>query len=408
MCLIVVKKSPSATFSDEKFQRSYSRNSDGMGIMFVEDGRVKVERVLGNLAMQEALYRKHKNKPMFCLHHRLATHGDKTTEKMLANCHPYKIFDMDDGDAIDLYMMHNGVISDALTTDKTMSDTWNFIQNQVKPVLKADASLLWNKGFQTTISKAIGANNKLVFLSNVSNYDKLVLINESSGTVQDGCWLSNTYSTAAPVQYNNNASTYAYGKRFSEQNKKEWEYEDEWDDYSYSGRSRLYLPKEEKVQVGEFEYMHGEWKKDGKSFKSYVAMEEYCKQKALDNSKKEEDNAATIEYKADLRRAVLAGELRLAEVQTELTEEEYAELSEEYDTLIDSEVENMSLSVRAIYDPENVDTQALKNLIDKAFKEFTFNDCEVLIDAEPQVAADVLEFLLNFYAESNKTAACAA
>lgn len=202
MCLIVHKYGKDSVFTLQQFDNMINANRDGLGIMYVENGRVKVEKCIGTEKEKRELWLKHRDKNHYVMHSRLATHGSRDKEGMLANCHPYEILNMDKGDPIDLYMVHNGVITGIKDVDIKMSDTWNFIEGVIKPMVKADISLLWqNQYMQHFIDRGIGSS-KLVFLSskamkhNISDkaaYYSLT-INQQAGDTVNGCWLSNLHS----------------------------------------------------------------------------------------------------------------------------------------------------------------------------------------------------------------------
>lgn len=195
MCLIVSKIGKNATFSEEQFKRMISQNGHGLGIMYIENDRIKVEKTVGTDAEKLALYKRHSKRTDYAMHARWKTHGNINVE----NCHPYKILDIDDGDAIDMYMMHNGVISAASDTDKSMSDTWNFVESVLKPIAKVNPDLVWNNtGIHELISEFIGGGSKLLFMR--SDSKESLIFNEKAGNIFNGCWLSNancnhTYTT---------------------------------------------------------------------------------------------------------------------------------------------------------------------------------------------------------------------
>jgi hypothetical protein len=160
----------------------------------------------------------------------------------LDNIHPYKVLSIDDGDSIDLYMMHNGIISecrpaisyvggksfqnsynwkgsyldaDYIDADDDTSvknggiqervqpsDTQIFINEYLKPLLKQTPELLYTQSLQKLIKGFIGTGNKLIFLDSNS---KVTIINENQGTqlpeTQGGCWISNTYSHLPRIVY---------------------------------------------------------------------------------------------------------------------------------------------------------------------------------------------------------------
>ena len=197
MCLIVFKENTESTFSNKQFKSMIRRNRDGLGIMWRENGRVLVEKSVADERSKFALWHKHRDREQYAMHARLTTHG-KTNED---NCHPYKVLSIDDGDAIDLYMMHNGVITNAPDVDKAMSDTWHFVEYIIKPIAKTNLPLLWdNDPFQQWLQKSIGASKLLFMRSDDVQFPTLIL-NSSMGKEETGCWLSNTYSTDTAHSY---------------------------------------------------------------------------------------------------------------------------------------------------------------------------------------------------------------
>lgn len=202
MCLIVVKDKKDASFSIPDFRASFGRNNDGTGIMYVEDGRVVVEKTTGIYKNHLDLYYKHMHRDQFVLHHRFATHGEKTE----VNVHPFKILSLDDGDPFDLYMVHNGVIPMSKFSneaDKKLSDTHLFALEYMQPLMKENPRIIENKIFQIMLHDFVGGGNKLAFLRN----DGLCLIfNKNAGGERNGCWLSNTSAV------NGAHNTHNYGR----------------------------------------------------------------------------------------------------------------------------------------------------------------------------------------------------
>lgn len=193
MCLIVYKQNEESKFSNHQFKSMVTRNQDGLGIMWRENGRVLTEKVVGSKADQFALWQKHRDKEEYAMHARLRTHGDVNE----INCHPYEVLNMDKGDPIDLYMMHNGVISDAPNIYNNMSDTWHFVEYFIKPIAKMHLDELWNdKDLQVWISKKVGGSKLLFMRSDEVKGNSVLIFNYSLGTVDNKCWLSNTHSNS--------------------------------------------------------------------------------------------------------------------------------------------------------------------------------------------------------------------
>lgn len=184
MCLII-KKPHGKVIPAKHLLYSSDHNADGWGIMWASNGRVHVERGMetGVKALNAALATA-KNRRVYT-HQRFGTHGSKT----LDNCHPFCVLDKD-RDGIDLYLMHNGVLSAVPEFDLTKSDTWHYMQ-ALRGAILADRSLLTNAAFWKAIAVDIGRSNKFVFLFGDG---REVILNRDSGTDIDGLWYSNTYS----------------------------------------------------------------------------------------------------------------------------------------------------------------------------------------------------------------------
>lgn len=196
-------------------EASVSRNADGVGVMYVEDGRVKVDKLvfdpLDNTKTKEEKEQEYaafcnaylEGKDRIVIHHRYKTHG-KINE---INTHPYRILSMDEGDPIDLYMMHNGTLSFGSSVE--YSDTYHFVEEVLRPILQGgNHALLHTEGVSKLLSSAV-KGSKLVFLDSDNN---VTIINESDGKWQEvkdqegGCWISNTYS----IQKKYPAQQYTY------------------------------------------------------------------------------------------------------------------------------------------------------------------------------------------------------
>lgn len=234
MCLIVVKTKKESSFSIPDFRSSFARNSDGTGIMYVEDGRVKVEKTMGNLKDHLNLYYKHMHKEVFVLHHRMATHGDKSLE----NVHPFKVLSIDDGDPVDLYFAHNGIFQASKfdSTSKSLSDTHMFALEYMQPLLKANPLLIDSKPFQAMLHDFIGHNNKLAFLRNDGS---TWIFNKTAGDEHNGCWLSNKYSVANSSTAKNHGKHHGAYRHNDEYDKNRSDVEDYYSDiYGYNGYNK--------------------------------------------------------------------------------------------------------------------------------------------------------------------------
>ncbi len=194
MC-VIIERPTGVTFPDENFRACWGRNGDGWGIMFPDEGRVKVIRSMKNDEFLE-VYHRLGDRPMG-IHFRLKTHGAVNHD----NLHPFPILTKEDHGR-DLWMMHNGTIDIAQPYSERkhdLSDTWHFAE-YIRPLLAATPGLLDDPIFQTILGKYIGWS-RLLFLDGDG---KFVSVNKEKGIHAFGCWLSNDYShrvhTVHPTQ----------------------------------------------------------------------------------------------------------------------------------------------------------------------------------------------------------------
>jgi hypothetical protein len=184
MCLIIAKMDAESVVPVEHIRSAFTNNSDGFGIMTARDGRIVVSRGLYGINQIEALFADHAGVP-FVAHYRFATSGGVS----VANTHPFKILDKDE-DGMDLYMVHNGVITRVNST-ATESDTAVFVKQMLIPLFKSDPTLIQKPEFQELLKNAIGGGNKLTFMDGDG---KITIINDSAGHRQGEIWYSNKYS----------------------------------------------------------------------------------------------------------------------------------------------------------------------------------------------------------------------
>lgn len=393
MCLIVVKDSTKGVFTPENFETSFSRNSDGMGMMWAEHGRVHVVRILGTLKQQMKVFEAHMHRPQWVMHQRFATHGAKD----IKNCHPYEVLSKDKGDPIDLYMAHNGVISSARTTEKGMSDTWNFVENHLKPILKANHELLWDDGVQMMISHYIGGS-KLVFLDNSG---QTLTFNKPAGQVINGCWLSNPSAITPVYRKFDHHQTYFGAKDYGE-SLYGGHYAGHWfNGVRYETWNAYMEAKEEHENKVRQERLNSQGSKVLNIID--VKSEKLPETKNTAIVPVKEDSVSklanlTEEDKKDLIEDAKSGIIKRADLENEFTPEELADLEQEIAE--QDEAEQLSAYIRESYDPDNVDRIQLQVLVNKVSKEFKYADLELLVDAEPEVATDMLEFLLEHYVDS--------
>lgn len=179
MC-ILIHHPINTNFSADQIQDFYNKNSDGFGAIVKHGDTVELVKSIGNVEEITELYNKQVAGKEAIIHLRMKTHGDINID----NCHPYEVIP-------GLYMAHNGVLSTGNQKDPRMSDTWHYINDFLKPILKENPQIIFNPGFQAMISSHIGASNKFGFMDHTG---RTVIINKTSGVVHKGVWYSNTYA----------------------------------------------------------------------------------------------------------------------------------------------------------------------------------------------------------------------
>ena len=203
MCLLV-NQPKTTNFTDEFLKDVYSKNSDGLGVMYAEDGKLHVYKCLPANAQDFVdFYRKHAEGRDCVWHARMQTHGDIDMD----NCHPYQVTE-------DICLAHNGILSTGNSWDKKKSDTWHFIRNVLKPALTHNPDLILDPAYQSFLGDMIGRSTKFGL---VRADGKIVIINEQSGVNFVGAWLSNTYAWSTTKFGFRSQTTYGYGGYFGDE-----------------------------------------------------------------------------------------------------------------------------------------------------------------------------------------------
>ena len=156
----------------------YHHNADGLGAMWVADGKVHTPKILPRFLkdVEDFLEGLPPSDTEVALHFRWRTHGDIS----LKNVHPYKVSET-------CYLAHNGVLHTGNSKDKARSDTCHFIENY----MSLPSATLYHEGYQEMLSEFIGPDNRLAILS--VEYG-LTVVNKDSGVELEGLWFSNVYA----------------------------------------------------------------------------------------------------------------------------------------------------------------------------------------------------------------------
>jgi hypothetical protein len=206
MCLLF-QKPANVTFTDEHLRDFFTFNRDGYGVMYAEGGKLFMRKELGNVDQWIAFFRTHEHREA-CFHLRMKTHGDVD----LVNCHPYPVFGFEGEEAAHpMLLMHNGILSTGNERDRSKSDTWHYIRDYIRTLLKNDPALAFDPVFADVIGKHIGQNRFAI----MDHTGKTAIINKAQGVEFNGAWLSNTYAWShtkyMPSKYSGHGSGIHYG-----------------------------------------------------------------------------------------------------------------------------------------------------------------------------------------------------
>ena len=185
MCLLISQ--PEGTVFDDAFlQGVYKKNGDGIGVMYIDNNKLHIRKALPQtFEDMKTFYNEHVAGRKCAVHWRMKTHGHID----LNNCHPYEVLTEEEG--YPLWLMHNGVLATGNSKDVSMSDTWHYIQDFLRPMLLKNPEFFLTDAFKTIIGAHIGTGNKFALLDAFGN---VVVVNERSGVTYNNAWLSNTYA----------------------------------------------------------------------------------------------------------------------------------------------------------------------------------------------------------------------
>lgn len=192
MCLIIDRPA-GIKFPEDKLENAIEQNSDGWG--FAVFDRDKVEIIKGfdpnGTNPADVLKKMEELKDhRVILHIRFKTHGPKKLE----NCHPFPIWYDRPDNAYQVYLFHNGILSDFGYDRDNRVDSDLFGQGIVKPLLErsamfmGDANCLSDPFAKQVMTKYAGSGNRLVLVDTLGN---VLHINKESGTEIEGSWCSN-------------------------------------------------------------------------------------------------------------------------------------------------------------------------------------------------------------------------
>lgn len=202
MCLITTAPKKSLIDPD-MLEEAFDNNSDGFGIVYAQENRLFVCKRLSNFPTFKKLLEVVPDDVPLAIHFRFATHGAVDVD----NVHPFVVLNSADGDACDLAMMHNGVISNMgayntghwsggkwVRNEDKRSDTAIYLEDHLRPIIKDNPSIIENEHFRKMIKRDIGGGNKLLF---IRGDGQIFYVNKEAGHENKeypDVWFSNSYS----------------------------------------------------------------------------------------------------------------------------------------------------------------------------------------------------------------------
>lgn len=183
MC-VIIERPGNHSLSPATLKSAIRQNPEGWGIMHAIDGIVKVERGMKPEDFFSA-YDSIPEKQPIVLHFRIKTSGLID----INNTHPFPVLTKEQ-DGFDLSVVHNGFIpsKEYIEIDKSMNDTWHWVRQVARPILKRDRKLLELPQFVRMLESTVGGS-RILFLDGDGS---LTFLNPSSWTDYEGCRMSNT------------------------------------------------------------------------------------------------------------------------------------------------------------------------------------------------------------------------
>jgi hypothetical protein len=186
MCLII-RCDKNIPLNKALVEHWQEKNGDGWGMMWLQDNHIMSFKSMEVAALWDKYVELQAYDPV--IHLRWRTHGDTD----LNNCHPYYC-----GHGI--FLMHNGIISDASNRQKEKSDTWHFVEDWLKNLFaltKNPHQTIRSEVFRKMFEKEIGTNNRIILGDRggfVSFNDKAWHTIDNEDTGVKGLVVSNTYA----------------------------------------------------------------------------------------------------------------------------------------------------------------------------------------------------------------------
>lgn len=184
MC-VIVQVGAKKSIAKQVLENCYDNNPDGWGIMYALDGKLQTIKEVSNFDAFYTIWREVPRDAERAIHFRIKTHGEIND----ANCHPFMPTE-------NIALMHNGIITTQML-DAKMSDTFNFTEYELKPVMSGWEDCLEAEEFKTLIEDVTGYS-KLLFMSNEG---KTLRLRPNLWTERNGIVFSNSNSYEKRYSY---------------------------------------------------------------------------------------------------------------------------------------------------------------------------------------------------------------
>lgn len=176
MCIAIFKPA-GKRIPPSYLHNSWGANPDGGGFCFANNGELTVEKGFFNRVNFINRINQLTEYPAL-IHFRWSTHGAINA----ANCHPWKI---DDTHA----MIHNGVIKGFGKLGNGRSDTGDFTEFILKPMLASSPDIWQKPWFISMMTRALERDGNKVLI--MDNQGEVAIYGADLGHWHLGCWFSN-------------------------------------------------------------------------------------------------------------------------------------------------------------------------------------------------------------------------
>lgn len=205
MCIIVAKDKKAKLPANDILNTCFYNNGDGAGFMYVDNGKVVIDKGYMTLKSFKKHYKKlcekynnFDNKSLV-IHFRIGTSGSNSVK----NCHPFPVDEniknlQKPYFLTDLGIAHNGIIRDYIPAknDIDISDTQNFIYKFLSQMKKISKDFYKNKGIMDGIENLIAS--------------KLCLLNANDELYYVGDFIEDN-----GIMYSNSTYKYSYWSEYN-------------------------------------------------------------------------------------------------------------------------------------------------------------------------------------------------